>query len=87
MKRSYLLVSFFILGLTACNSRQSQLVVLYKESVDPGNSVVSFLNHDDETGRFASIHCNELKQLYEMKEHIKYICSTVVFEEFKPSIK
>ena len=74
--------------LAACGLKNSQLVVLYKNRVAPGNSVVSFLNHNDETGQYASQHCEELKQLYEARdEPIKYVCSTIVFDEFKPGIK
>jgi len=61
--------------------------VLYKSSVAPGNSVVSFINRDDETGQFATAHCESLKELYKSKERIDYICSTIVFDEYKPSIK
>ncbi len=73
--------------VTACGAKHSQLVVLYKDSVAPGNSTVSFLNHNDETGEFASVHCEELRRLYESKERQRYICSTIVFDDFKPSIK
>jgi hypothetical protein len=73
--------------LAACEERKSQLVVLYKYSVAPGNSVVSFINQNDETGQFAATHCEKLRQLYISQEKIDFICSTVVFDEFKPSIK
>ena len=74
--------------LTSCgNDTKSQLVVLYRNSVEPGNSIVSFINKDDETGQYATTHCENLKSVYIEKEKINYICSTVVFDEFKPSIK
>ena len=74
--------------LSACgNDTKSQLVVLYRSSIEPGNSIVSFVNKNDETGQYASIHCENLKSIYMEKEKIIYICSTVVFDEFKPSIK
>jgi hypothetical protein len=74
--------------LSACgNDTKSQLVVLYRNSVEPGNSIVSFINKNDETGQYATTHCENLKSIYMEKEKINYICSTVVFDEFKPSIK
>lgn len=74
--------------LSACgNGTKSQLVVLYRSSVEPGNSIVSFLNKNDETGQYAATHCENLKSIYIEKERTNYICSTVVFDEFKPSIK
>lgn len=87
MKRSRILPYLAAIFLCGCGAKASQLVVLYKDSVGPGNSVVSLLNHNDETGQFASVHCEELRRMYEAKERIKYICSTVVFDDFKPSIK
>lgn len=74
--------------ISACgNNTESQLVVLYKSSVEPGNSVVSFISKNDETGQYATTHCENLKSIYMEKEKINYVCSTVVFDEFKPSIK
>ena len=74
--------------LSACgNDTKSQLIVLYRSSVEPGNSVVSFINKNDGTGQYATTHCENLKSIYMEKEKIIYICSTIVFDEFKPSIK
>lgn len=87
MKLNRVLPVLVALSVSACGEKASQLVVLYKDSVAPGNSVVSLVNHNDRTGQFASVHCEELRRIYEARERIKYICSTVVFDEFKPSIK
>ena len=87
MKLSRMLPYLAVVFLCGCGAKASQLVVLYKHSVAPGNSVVSFLNYNDENGQFASVHCEELRRMYEAKEQIKYICSTVVFDDFKPSFK
>ncbi len=74
--------------LSSCgNDTKSQLVVLYRNSVESGNSVVYFINKNDENGKYATTHCENLKSIYMKKEKINYICSTVVFDEFKPSIK
>ena len=85
-KTFYLIVSLLI--LSGCNNDdKSQLVVLYRGTVEPGNSVVSFINKNDKTGQFATSHCESLRQLYIAKDKINYICSTIVFNDFKPSIK
>ena len=82
----YLIISLLILS-SCSNDDKAQLVILYRGAVEPGNSVVSFLNKNDKTGQFATIHCENLRQLYIAKEKINYICSTIVFDDFKPSIK
>lgn len=88
MKPTHATILLSIVAITSCgDTERSQLVVLYKSSVSPGNSVVSFVNHNDESGQLASVHCEELRRVYEAKEGIRYICSTVVFDEFKPTIK
>lgn len=85
------LIGCMALLLTACGSQSgneaSQLIVLYKGDVAPGNSMVSFVNHNDPSGRYASEHCEVLRNLYSAREGIPYVCSTVVFPEFKPNIK
>lgn len=82
----YLITSLLI--LSACSKDgKSQLVVLYKGTVEAGNSVVSFVSKNDETGQFSTVHCENLRQQYIAKEKINYICSTIVFDEFKPSTK
>jgi hypothetical protein len=87
MKHFLILSLLLMTQLIACTAKGSQLVVLYRGSVDPGNSIVSFINNADETGQFATSHCEELRHLYEIREKTKYFCSTVVFEAFKPAIK
>lgn len=55
--------------LSACgNDTKSQLVALYRNSVEPGNSIVSFINKNDETGQYATTHCENLKSIYMEKE-------------------
>jgi hypothetical protein len=82
----YLIISLLILP-SCSNDDKSQLVVLYKGTVEPGNSVISFVNKNDKTGQFATTHCENLRRLYIAREKINYICSTIVFDDFKPSIK
>ena len=89
-------LSFLFLGVTmsmlaGCQKSEldndSQLIVLYRDSVAPGNGVVEFIMKYDETGQYATYHCEQLRQLYEEKERIEYFCSTIVFDEFRPTIK
>lgn len=68
-------------------SELSQLVVLYRDSIVEGNSMVSFISHDDPTGEWAMKHCENLKKLYMRDEAREYICSTFIFENFRPKIK
>ena len=82
----YLIISLLI--LSACSKDdKSQLVVLYKGTVEAGNSIVSFINKNDDTGQYAMTHCENLRQQYIAQEKVKYICSTIVFDDFKPAIK
>lgn len=89
--RKIVTIGCVALLLNACGNQSSgeasQLVVLYKGEVAPGNSMVSFLNHNDPTGQYASKHCEALRDAYSQKEGIPYVCSTVVFPEFQPKIK
>ena len=88
MRNSIFILFLATTLLSACgNDTKSQLVVLYRGSVESGNSLISFINKNDETGQHATVHCENLKSMYMEKEKINYICSTVVFDEFKPSIK
>ena len=88
MKQNFFYLYISLLILSSCsNDDESQLVVLYRDTVEPGNSVVSFINKNDKTGQFATSHCENLRQQYIAKEKINYICSTIVFDDFKPSIK
>ena len=82
MKLKIISMLFSLVILNACEKKDSQLVVLYRDSVAPGNSVVALINKDDDTGQFATIHCENLKQLYKSKEKINFVCSTIVFDEF-----
>ena len=88
MKKDIFYLTISLLILSACSKDdKSQLVILYKGTLEAGNSVVSFINKNDETGQFAMIHCDNLKQQYIAQEKVKYICSTTVFDDFKPAIK
>ncbi len=87
MKLPFLLLGAALLTIVGCEKNDSQMIVLYRHSVAPGNSVVSFVSHNDGTGQYASPHCEQLRKLYESKEKIAYVCSTVVFDDFKPRIK
>ncbi len=88
MKKGIFYLTISLLILSACSKDdKSQLVVLYKSTVEAGNSVVSFVNKNDETGQYAMTHCENLRQQYMTQEKIMYICSTIVFDDFKPAIK
>jgi hypothetical protein len=74
--------------LSACDGKkESRPITLYKNSVSVGNSVISFVSHNDRDGSFSMIHCEELRKLYERKYQENYMCSTYKDEEFIPRIK
>lgn len=87
MKSKLALILIFGAALAGCGAKKSQLVVLYKYSIEPGNSIVALVNYEDETGARAAGHCEKLKELYQAKDKIDYICSTITLDEFKPTIK
>jgi hypothetical protein len=67
-------------------SKKNKWVVLYKGSVMEGNSIVWFASKNDEDGVWAEGHCKELAKVYAEKFNDAYICSTVVFDAFKPNV-
>jgi hypothetical protein len=81
-----LIVLFCISNIAAC-SKKNKWVVLYKGSVMEGNSIVWFASKNDEDGNWAEGHCNELAKVYAEKFNDVYICSTAVFDTFKPNME
>jgi hypothetical protein len=76
---------FVIFFITGCSDKDAW-VVLYKEEVAEGNSIVWFANSDDETGYWAKEHCNNLAEMYIEEDDVDYICSTKVFEKYVPKV-
>lgn len=76
-----------LLVSTGCGNNASQLVTLYRESVSEGNGIVSVIRWNDPNGIWAIEHCKALEKYYERENGQDYICSTVVFDEYKPRIK
>jgi hypothetical protein len=81
-----LLVTCAVICAGCNDDAASRLVVLYRDSISEGSSVVALANHDDPTGEWATGHCEALKRVYEAQYKNKYYCSTVVFEKFRPHI-
>ena len=86
MKFRIALIAATAACLVACE-KPSRWVVLYKATVAEGNSIVWLANNNDETGNWAKGHCEELAALYKKKFNDNYMCSTVIFEKFKPDVK
>lgn len=80
-----LLMALMVLSSVACSNSSSKPVTLYKGSVASGNSVTNFVNHDDKNGDTAMIYCKELAEIYERRYGDRYICSDVVYKDFKPN--
>jgi len=87
ISRKIILLAIFAALLSGCEGEKSQIVVLYKNSVATGNSVVSFINYSDPHGEIASMYCEDLRKVYSARYQITYVCSTEVFEEYRPEIK
>ena len=75
----YILFGFF--------GTKSQMITLYKHDVMEGQSMISFVNHDDPNGTLAKDHCERLKKLYEEEDKIEYVCSDVQYNKYKSKIK
>jgi hypothetical protein len=74
--------------LVGCgDEKSSQPITLYRESISSGNSIVSFVNHNDPEGITATSYCEIFRQAYEKKYPEKYFCVPLVFQEFKPDVK
>lgn len=76
---------FVIFFITGCSDKDAW-VVLYKEEVAAGNSIVYFSNPNDKTGYWAKEHCDNLAEMYEEEDDIDYICSTIVDEKYVPKV-
>jgi hypothetical protein len=74
--------------LAACSQKKdSRPITLYKNTVSVGNSVVSFVSHNDRDGSFSMIHCEAMRKLYEQKYRENYMCSTYKDDEYIPNVK
>ena len=82
---SRLLMALMVLSSVACSNSSSKPVTLYKGSVASGNSVTNFVNHDDKNGDTAMIYCRDLAEIFERRYGERYICSDVVYKDFKPN--
>lgn len=83
----FMAISFvvFILG---CNEKNESIpVTLYRDRVESGNSMTSFVNSNDPDGKIAMTFCEEFRKLYEVQAGEKYICAPISYKEFAPSIK
>lgn len=72
-------------SLVACSETPSKPVTLYKGTIASGNSVTNFVNHADKFGDTAMIYCKDLAEIYERRYGERYICSVVVYKDFKPN--
>jgi nitrous oxide reductase accessory protein NosL len=85
----FLITTIFI--ISGCDQvhqkNQSVPVTLYKNKVESGNSMTSFLNSNDPEGKIAMTYCNEFRKLYEVDTGEKYVCAPIAYKEFAPSIK
>ena len=84
-----LVLIFFLFSTVGCNVKnESAPITLYRDKIESGNSMTSFINSNDPSGRTAMTYCEEFRKLYEVtnKEH-KFICAPIAYKDFAPTIK
>ena len=78
-------VIFILLGCTEKN--QSIPVTLYRDRVESGNSITSFINWNDPDGTIAMKYCEDFRKLYEIETGSKFVCAPIAYKEFAPKIR
>jgi hypothetical protein len=84
-KITFLMILILIAGCSEKNV--SVPITLYKERIESGNSITSFINSNDQNGKIAMTYCEEFRQLYEVHTGTKYICAPIAYKVFAPTIK
>ena len=81
-------ISILFIFVAGCsNQNESVPVTIYRERIEIGNSMTSFINSNDPTGNIAMTYCEEFRKLYEVHTGTKYICAPIAYEEYAPAIK
>jgi hypothetical protein len=82
------LLLFLLFTTVGCNvNNESVPVTLYRDKIESGNSMTSFINSNDPSGKTAMTYCEEFRKLYEVHNGEKFICAPIAYKEFAPSIK
>ena len=85
-KKPILLIIIFL--ITSCSKKNESVpVTLYRDRIEAGNSITSFINSSDSSGRIAMTYCEEFRKLYEVHTGGKFICAPIAYKEFAPNIK
>lgn len=82
-------VILILVLITGCSEKNGSIpVTLYRDGIESGNSITSFVNANDPSGSIAMKYCEEFRKLYEVtyKEH-KFICAPIAYKDFAPTIK
>jgi hypothetical protein len=82
-------IFYFCFLITGCSEKNGSIpVTLYRDRIESGNSITSFVNANDPSGSIAMTYCEEFRKLYEVtnKEH-KFICAPIAYKDFAPTIK
>ena len=83
-----LVLIFFLFSTVGCNVKNESLpITLYRDKIESGNSITSFINSDDPSGKTAMTYCEGFRKLYEVHTGDKFICAPIAYKEFAPSIK
>jgi hypothetical protein len=71
----------------SAKKNESIPVTLYRNKVEPGNSMTSFVNSNDPDGKIAMAFCDEFRKLYEVHTRAKYVCAPISYKEYTPNVK
>ena len=85
----FICIFIFSFLITGCSEKNASIpVTLYRDRIESGNSITSFVNANDPSGNIAMTYCEEFRKLYEVTntEH-KFICAPIAYKDFAPTIK
>jgi hypothetical protein len=98
--RKFFYVFFLIIFSSLCHAQnfkstsvqsakknESIPVTLYRDRVESGNSMTSFVNSNDPDGKIAMAFCDEFRKLYEVHTRAKYVCAPISYKEYTPNVK
>jgi hypothetical protein len=79
----------FCFLITGCSEKNVSIpVTLYRDRIESGNSITSFVNTNDPSGSIAMTYCEEFRKIYEVtNKEYKFICAPIAYKGFAPTIK
>jgi hypothetical protein len=87
MFKKLAIIPILFLVLSCGQKNESIPVTLYRDKVESGNSMTSFINSNDPAGKTAMAFCEEYRKLTEVATGEKFVCAPISYKEFSPSVK